>query len=104
MAQQENFDDVLLQVKCSSKHLSEIAQFISWREVGCQLPEITKHDIEDIDKEGRDKVDKGEKLLKLWEKRNEDFVTYCALMRAMTKAGKKDEATNVCRLVNFVYG
>ena len=89
--------------KCSDEHMLEIEGFISWRRVGPRLSKINdsdnKQDMNDIEINGKDEADKRRKLITLWEERNGNDATYDDLITAMLKAGKKDEATKVCKLL-----
>ena len=88
---------VLLQ-KLSQAHMLDVMGFISWRDVGsCMHGVDGKVDLDDIDKDGE--AYKRRILVNLWEERNRDDATYDALIKAMTKAGKMDEATKVCKLL-----
>ena len=92
-----------VKTKCSDEHMLEIEGFISWRQVGPRLSKINdsdnKQDMNDIEINGKDEADKRRKLITLWEERNGNDATYDDLITAMLKAGKKDEATKVCKLL-----
>ena len=92
--------DMLLK-KCSRDHMLEIMSFISWRDVGPRLPGIDrKVDLSDIQINGHDEADRRRKLISLWEERNAYNATYDVMLTAMVRAGKVDEATKVCELLN----
>ena len=68
--------------------------------MGSRLKEIKESDIEDIDKDGKDQNDKRRMLLDRWKERNGCDATYGAMISAMMKEQKRDEAEKVCRLLN----
>ena len=93
--------EYMLLQKCSQDHMLEIMGFISWRDVGPRLPGVDrKVDLSDIQKDGHDESDKRRRLVSLWEERNGDTATYDVMLTAMVLAGKVDEATRVCQLLN----
>ena len=85
--------------KCSDEHMLDIGEFISWQDVGPHLPDISKDDVEDVHKDGFDQTDRRRRLMSLWEERNGEDATYDAMITAMTKARKNDEAERVCKLL-----
>ena len=89
----------MLKKKCSEDHMYKIEKFISWREVGRHLPNISRHDLRGIDHSGHDDEDKRYRLLDKWEEKNGDDATYDVMITAMLKAEKKDQATEVCKLL-----
>ena len=56
-------------------------------------------DINAIDRDGKYEADKRRLLVDLWEERCGDDATYDAMITAMLKAGKMNEATNLCKLL-----
>ena len=99
LMQHYNLTECILQKKCSKNHIIEMGKCFSWKEVGDYLPRIERTDVNDIDCDGADQKDKRRRLLDLWEKRNGDGATYDVMITAMLKAGKKEEATKVCVLL-----
>ena len=87
--------------KCSDGHRVEIAEFVSWREVGPRLKEIKELDIEDISREKCGEKENRKKLLHLWVERNGSDATYGAIITAMLRARKRDEAERVCELLKM---
>ena len=94
-----NLTESMVKVKCSKDHSLEVEKFISWRYVGPHLDKIETHDIKDIDEDGYDQADKRRMLVYLWHERCGDNATYDALITAMLKAGRKNEATDICNLL-----
>ena len=93
-------DENALNSKVTDKHLLEIKEFISWKEVGPHLKGISVGDINDIDRDGEDQADKRRMLLNLWEEKNYGHdATYLNLIMAMLKASKRNEAEKVCLLL-----
>ena len=84
--------------KISDEHMNDI-QLLSWKEVGRRLPGIFYLDINDIDEDGSDQQDKRQKLLRKWRETNGIKATYSALITAMLKAQKRDEAEKICELL-----
>ena len=84
--------------KCSDDHMLDIGEFISWQDVGPHLPDISKDDVKDVHKDGFDQTDRRRRLMSLWEERNGEDATYDAMITAMTKARKNDEAERVCKV------
>ena len=100
LLQKYQLTDDRLRQKCSDDHLKEIAQFISWREVGPCLPEINLSvDLEGIDRDGYNEAGKRWMLVNLWEERNGDDATYHVMITSMERARKRDETTKVCKLL-----
>ena len=98
--QRHNLTERMLQRQCSEKHIMKIAHFISWREVGRFLPDIRRADLKDIDHSYRTEQDKRCRLIESFQVRNGDAATYDALIKAMLKARKLDEAEKVCELLS----
>ena len=94
-----NLTESLLQVKCSEEHIANIQEFISWDKVGRHLPNITRRNLRDIERDGRDQESRRGLLLDMWEDSNGNNATYDAMITAMLRAGKMAEATNVCQLL-----
>ena len=88
-----------LNKQCSDQHLLEIGTFVSWRDVGPCLFGIKIRDITDIDHDGYNEQDRRRKLLNLWVERNGSDATYSAIITAMLKAKKLDEAEKVRKLI-----
>ena len=100
LLQKYQLTDDRLRQKCSDDHLKEIAQFISWREVGPCLPEINwSVDLEDIDRDGYNEAERRRMLVNLWKQRNGDGATYHVMITAMDRARRRD---NVCQLASIV--
>ena len=85
--------------KCSYAHRIDIAEFVSWSEVGPRLKEIGELDMNDIKIEKCGEKEKRMKLLHLWAERNGSNATYGAIITAMLKARKMDEAEGVCEVL-----
>ena len=94
-----NLTDEDLEMKCSKQHMLDIAGFISWRAMAERLPGIGRQDINDIDVDERSQEDKRQKLMDLWGERNGGNANYFAIITAMLKAGKRNEAESVCILL-----
>ena len=92
--------DAMLREKCLEEHLVEIGTFIAWRKVGEHLPEITNIDLDDIEEEEHKIENRRRKLVDKWEQTNGHKATYDAMITAMLKANRMDNATNVCNLLN----
>ena len=91
--------DEELEQEFSEEHIQEITKF-SWKEVGPRLQGIRYDpDVIDINRDGYDQEDKRQRLLRMWKTRNGSYATYGALIRAMLKARKKDEAESICKLL-----
>ena len=90
----------IVKTKCSDEHLRDIAAFISWDTVGPYLPEITRLDIKDIDRSGKDnQAVKRQRLVDSFEGINGANATYEALITAMLDAGERREAERVVSLI-----
>ena len=89
-----------LKSSCSEEHLLQITNFISWNIVGPYLPEITRQDIRDIDKDGFDQPRKRERLMEMLISRNGENATYDAIITAMLDAGERGEAERVIALIS----
>ena len=85
-----------LQERCSDDHLTAISKFVSWDAVGPYL--VSKQDIKDIRKDGRDEQDRRRLLIEKWEEKGSE-ATYDAMITAMLKAGKRKEAEDVFKLL-----
>ena len=82
----------------SETHITQIT-LLSWEEVGQHLPGVSRQDIRDIDKDGHEQMDKRRRLLDMWKERNGSNATYIAMITAMLKAQKREEAEAICRLL-----
>lgn len=85
--------------KCSDEHIIKIGEFVSWKDVGLHLSMITSQDIKDMESDGRDQKEKRRMLLGKWVEGNGSNATYDAMMAAMVRAGKRNEAEEVCKLL-----
>ena len=85
--------------KCSYAHRVDIAEFVSWSEVGPRLKEIDELVMNDIKIENGGEKEKRMKLLDIWATRNGRYATYGAIIAAMLRAWKTDEAERVCELL-----
>ena len=91
--------EVDLKRKCSDEHILKIGEFISWKNVGRHLSEITSQNMKDIESNGSDQEEKRIMLLEKWVEGNGSNATYGAMMAAMVRAGKRNEAEEVCKLL-----
>ena len=85
-----------LQEQCSDDHLTDISKFVSWDAVGPYL--VSKQDMKDIRKDGRDEQDRRRLLIEKWEEKGSE-ATYDAMITAMLKAGKRKEAEDAFKLL-----
>ena len=92
-----------MQRMCSTEHSLEIEKFISWESVGPYL-KVSRRALRDIDRDGYNEAGRRRLLVDLWYEECGDDATYDAIITAMLKAGKKDEATKVCKLLKPVPG
>ena len=99
LAQKYQLTPEMLQQQITDEHILDIQDFISWRDVGPYLSEIDRMDLNDIQREGDDERDRRRRLLNKWQDRNGDDATYNNMIFAMLRAGKKDNATMVSRLL-----
>ena len=99
LAQKYQLTPEMLQQKVTDEHMLDIQDFISWRDIGPYLSEIDRVDLNDIQREGDDERDRRRRLLNKWEDRNGLDATYKNMIFAMLRAGKKGDATKVCRLL-----
>ena len=85
-----------MQERCSDNHLTAITKFVSWDAVGPYL--VSRQDIKDTRKDGKDEQDKRRLLIDKWEDKGSQ-ATYDAMITAMLKAGKRKEAEDVFKLL-----
>ena len=97
LAKKFQITEDMLKQKVTDEHMLDIQDFISWRDVGPYLSEIDRVHLDDIQREGDDERDRRRRLLNKWEDRNGDDATYDNMIFAMLRAGKKDDATKVCK-------
>ena len=92
-----SLEERMVNDECSKEHLREIAKTIDWRAVGQYL--LTTVELSDIDIEGHNEGLKRMKMLNKWKEKNSFMATYYLLIEAMLKAGKGDQASGVCKLL-----
>ena len=98
LQQHYGLTDAELGKKCEDEHLTAISGFISWDSVGPYLKGVTRQDMKDIRKDGESEQEKRWMLIDKWEETGSE-ATYCAMIAAMEKAKKKNEAEKVCKLL-----
>ena len=80
--------------RVSDRDLLEISKIITWYSVAPYLFD----DARGIDRDGSSEAEKGRILMDRWERKVSE-PTYDAVIRAMLKAGKTEEANEVMNLV-----
>ena len=94
-----NLTQAMLNRKVEDRDISDLAGIIvSWDDIASQL--LNEVDQEEVDQDGRNAAQKKRKMLQRWRQRNGDDATFDKLITAMLEEGKKNQATEVCKLLN----
>jgi len=84
---------------CTSEHLRDIALFLdSWRTVAPFL-ELSKVQVEQVERDGTEENEKRLKFLESWKGNFAFKAKYIVLVKALLKISRADQAEQVCRLL-----
>ena len=84
---------------CSREHLQDVALFLeSWRTVAPHLG-LSRTEMEEIERDGREEREKRLKILELWKGKFAFKATYKVLIEVCLKISRADQAEKVCRLL-----
>ena len=98
--EQYDLTEETLKKPCSDAHILDIRKFIAWSEVGPRLKNISQRDIDDIERDERNQLEKRNRLLSLWVDKNGNDATYYHLINAMLAEGKREDAEKVLKLLS----
>ena len=84
---------------CTSEHLRDIALFLdSWRTVAPYL-ELSKVQVEQVERDGTEENEKRLKFLESWKGNFAFKAKYIVLVKALLKISRADQAEQVCRVL-----
>ena len=84
---------------CTDEHLLEIALFLeSWRTVARYLG-LSKVEVEDVERDGKEEAHKRLKILEAWMAKLTFKAKYALLVKQLLKIGRADQAAKVCNLL-----
>ena len=92
-----NLTEEQLNVECTDEHILQVGETIAWKAVGNYL--LTPVELEDIETDGHNEPDRRHKMLRKWKQKCSSKATYKALIEAMLKAKRRDQAGGVCALI-----